>query len=96
MAVYIIKDAEGKVINRIVASEEFVAERYEHYEEEIPPEEDPALQARMWRDGELARTDMLMLVPDYPSKETLLLYRQTLRDWPASESFPHTYPDVLV
>ena len=38
MAVYIIKDAEGEVINRIVASEEFVAERYEHYEEEVPPE----------------------------------------------------------
>ena len=49
-------------------------------------------QARIWRNLELEQTDTLMLLPDYPNKEALTAYRQALRDWPNTESFPETKP----
>ena len=49
-------------------------------------------QARIWRNEELEQTDTLMLLPDYPNKEALTVYRQALRDWPTTESFPDTRP----
>lgn len=45
-----------------------------------------------WRDGELIRTDTLMLLSDYPFKEQMTAYRQALRDWPATAEFPDTKP----
>lgn len=96
MAVYIIKDDNGNKINRLVATEAFVSSHYKNYEEEIQPEEDPSIVAREWRDLELARTDMLMLLSDYPNKEALVSYRQILRDWPSTPDFPDNYPDPLV
>ena len=49
-------------------------------------------QERAWRNRELARTDTLMLLPDYPDKEALTTYRQALRDWPSTADFPDTKP----
>lgn len=43
---------------------------------------------RVWRDSELLRTDKLILLPDYPKKELLLIYRQNLRDYPGKAKFP--------
>ena len=51
-------------------------------------------QERAWRNAELARTDTLMLLPDYPDKEALTVYRQALRDWTNTESFPNTRPMI--
>lgn len=44
---------------------------------------------RDWRDSELARTDVLMAVGDYPNKEALEIYRQSLRDYPSQPDFPN-------
>jgi len=95
MAIYLIKDSEGNVVNRIHADEAFVSAIYEHYEVEKPPKptaEAIAREARAWRDAELRETDTLMLLPDYPGKEALTTYRQALRDWPSTDTFPDTRP----
>lgn len=42
---------------------------------------------REWRDSELLRTDELVKLPDYPVN--LLPYRQLLRTYPESDSFPN-------
>lgn len=51
-------------------------------------------QARSWRDSELTRTDSIMLLPDYPQKEAMTTYRQALRDWPNTDQFPDTRPQL--
>ena len=96
MAVYIIKGEGGEVVNRIVASEEFMAANYANYEPEIvePSDEEKAYNAKQWRNQELVRTDTLMLLPDYPGKEALTAYRQALRDWPSTADFPDTRPEL--
>lgn len=48
--------------------------------------------ARIWRDQELKSTDIFM-VEDFPcDKAAWRTYRQQLRDWPQSESFPLVRP----
>lgn len=48
--------------------------------------------ARIWRDQELKSTDIYM-VEDFPcDKAAWRTYRQQLRDWPQSESFPTVRP----
>ena len=51
-------------------------------------------QEREWRNRELARTDTLMILPDYPDKEALTTYRQALRDWTSTDAFPDTRPTL--
>jgi hypothetical protein len=60
--------------------------------EEIAAPPETAESARQWRDGELARTDILVLVPDHPNAANLLAYRTALRDWPSTSDFPATKP----
>lgn len=51
-----------------------------------------AATARIWRDQELKSTDIYM-IEDFPcDKAAWRTYRQQLRDWPQSESFPLTRP----
>lgn len=52
-------------------------------------------QARGWRNSELERTDSIMLLPDYPQKEAMTTYRQALRDWPNTDQFPDTPPQLI-
>ena len=54
----------------------------------------PEQKARRWRDEELTRTDIAATVSDYPNAEAILTYRQALRDWPATDAFPDTRPEV--
>ena len=56
--------------------------------------EEPVEEPRPWRDSELAKTDILMLLPDYPDKDSLTTYRQKLRDWPSTGDFPDTKPTL--
>ena len=56
--------------------------------------EDITSTALIWRDSELFRTDSLMLLSDYPYKDELTIYRQALRDWPATPDFPDTRPTL--
>jgi len=45
-----------------------------------------------WRDVELASTDWVVPTTDHPQHSAYLTYRQALRDWPTSGSFPATRP----
>ena len=56
--------------------------------------EDITNKAIAWRNSELLRTDSLILLPDYPNKEALVVYRQELRDWTSSKTFPDTRPQL--
>lgn len=91
---YNIKDADGNIINTIKADAAFVEANFEHYELWTTPEPTAEEEARQWRDGELTRTDIAATVSDYPNAEAILAYRQALRDWPATDNFPDTRPEV--
>jgi hypothetical protein len=97
MPVYVIKDSDGNEVNRINASESFVAQHYDHYELAVIPENFGIKKAaeREWRNSELERTDVLATVGDYPHMTELTAYRAALRDWPASADFPDTRPESL-
>ena len=56
----------------------------------------PVQAARKWRDEELLRTDVAATVSDFPNASAILVYRQALRDWPASEDFPDVRPEVEI
>tara|TARA_R110000851_G_scaffold113943_3_gene238788 strand:+ start:198 stop:422 length:225 start_codon:yes stop_codon:yes gene_type:complete len=51
-------------------------------------------KATYWRDGELASSDWIIPTTDHPQHAAYLTYRQALRDWPASASFPATRPTL--
>jgi UDP-N-acetyl-D-mannosaminuronate dehydrogenase len=90
---YFIKNAEGDIVNTIVASLDFVSSNYEHYEEYID-EEKVKQEAREWRDQELKDTDWVVPIVDHSQHSQYLLYRQALRDWTATEDFPDTRPTL--
>jgi len=54
----------------------------------------PVQAARKWRDEELQRTDVAATVSDFPNAEAVIAYRQLLRDWPATDAFPDTRPEL--
>ncbi len=54
----------------------------------------PEQRARTWRDSELARTDVAATVSDYPNADAVLAYRAALRDWPSTDLFPNTRPEL--
>ena len=53
-----------------------------------------AIEAKIWRDQELKNTDTLSLLADHPNNANILLYRQELRDWPNTSTFPLTKPTL--
>ena len=94
---YIIKDADGNVTNYITADAEFVEANFEHYElwvDPTPPEPTAEEAARQWRDNELAFTDWIIPLIDHPQREAYITYRESLRQWPATDSFPATRPEL--
>ena len=102
MAIYSIKNEENEEINRILADAEFVEENYAgRYEILLPaePTEEQLLDIlktteRQWRDSELNATDQAAQTPDWPNRDNILLYRTALRDWPATDAFPDTRPEL--
>ena len=54
----------------------------------------PEQKARRWRDQELAATDYILPVTDHPQRDDYIEYRTALRDWPSTESFPDTRPEL--
>ena len=54
----------------------------------------PEQKSRTWRNAELARTDIAATVSDYPNAAAVLAYRTALRDWPSTEDFPATRPEL--
>jgi len=94
---YIIKNADGNVINHIIADAEFVAANFDHYElyvEPTAPAATAAEEARQWRDGELSSTDTAAQTPDWPNRDNILTYRTALRDWPSTSDFPDIRPEL--
>jgi len=94
---YNIKDADGNITNTISADAEFVEANFEHYElwvDPTPAEPTAEEAGRRWRDSELAATDQAAQTPDWPNRDNILTYRTALRDWPATDDFPATRPEL--
>ena len=96
---YNIKDADGNITNTISADAEFVEANFEHYELWTDPNPAPAEptaeeEARMWRNGELSATDYIVPLTDHPQHADYLSYRILLRNWPSTDSFPTTRPEL--
>lgn len=49
---------------------------------------------RKWRDQELKNTDWVVAAVDHPQLEAYKTYRQALRDWPSTDDFPNTIPEL--
>ena len=94
---YNIKDADGNILNTINSDAEFVAANFDYYElyvEPTPPEPTAEEAARQWRDLELAATDYIVPLTDHPQRAAYMAYREALRDWPSTDSFPATRPEL--
>ena len=92
---YNIKDADGNIVNTIKANLEFVEANFEHYEEWVAPTPvEPTAEEteRMWRDSELSSSDFIVPLSDHPQRDAYITYRESLRQWPSTESFPDTRP----
>ena len=94
---YNIKDADGNILNFINADAEFVAANFDYYElyvEPTPAEPTAEEAARMWRDMELSATDYIVPLTDHPQRAVYMAYREALRNWPSTDSFPATRPEL--
>jgi len=92
-----IKNAGGNITNTINADAEFVEANFEHYEEWVaptPPEPTAEETERQWRDGELSSSDFIVPLSDHPQRDAYITYREALRAWPSTESFPATRPEL--
>ena len=101
----IIKVTKDSVSNNLVGSLQWAQQAYPTSEgyshEDITPEPSAEeiktaqeMEARVWRDSELHRTDTLFLLTDFPKKTELAAYRTKLRDWPSTSDFPDTRPTL--
>jgi hypothetical protein len=52
------------------------------------------MQAKAWRDSELSFTDYIVPLTDHPQRAAYMAYREALRDWPSTDSFPATRPEL--
>ena len=94
---YNILDADGNITNTITADADFVEANFDHYEEWVAPtpaEPTAAETARMWRDIELMHTDYIVSLSDHPQRDAHIAYRESLRQWPSTDSFPATKPEL--
>jgi hypothetical protein len=48
----------------------------------------------MWRDGELSSSDFIVPLSDHPQRDAYITYREALRQWPSTEDFPATRPEL--
>lgn len=97
MAIYIIKNESNEEINRIVADLEFVEANHSGRYEEVIPATDPVPAedaARIWRNEELEATDFIVPLSDHPQRAAYMTYRTALRDWPSTDAFPDTRPEI--
>ena len=95
---WIIKDADGNITNPcILADEAFVQSISEHYELYVAPTPvEPTAEetARQWRDIELSSSDYIVPLSDHPQRAAYMTYRTALRDWPSTDAFPATKPEL--
>ena len=94
---YNIKDADGNITNTINADAEFVEDNFEYYELYVAPTPvEPTAEEteREWRDSELSATDYIMPLSDHPQRDAYITYREALRQWPSTDLFPATRPEL--
>jgi hypothetical protein len=53
-----------------------------------------AISARLWRNQELERSDWIVPVSDHPQRSAYMTYRTALRNWPSTDDFPATKPEL--
>ena len=93
-----IKDDSGKVIDTLIASQDFIETNYSGKYELVPEQSD--LGAREWRNGELSNTDWIVPVTDHPEHNIYKRYRKLLRDWTSVKNwkgdnkYPMDRPDI--
>ena len=58
----------------------------------VKSQEEIEAEARAWRNYEIQSTDFIVPLTDYPNYTAWMAYRQELRDWPSTASFPDTKP----
>lgn len=51
-------------------------------------------EAKAWRNLELVNTDWIVSITDHPQRGVYMTYRQALRDWPNTDTFPYTKPTL--
>lgn len=59
-----------------------------------PPIEEIQNIERRWRTDELQATDWIVPITDHPQHAAYMAYRQALRDWPSTDAFPDTRPEL--
>jgi len=92
-----IKDSDGNVVNTILANTDFVEANFEHYELYVEPtlaEPTAEEEARTWRNMELSASDFIVPLSDHPQRDAYMTYRESLRQWPSTDSFPATKPEL--
>ena len=60
----------------------------------VPDSEPPTTLAIRWRNAELLATDFIVPLSDHPQRAAYMTYRESLRAWPSTDSFPNTRPEV--
>ena len=60
----------------------------------VPDSEPPTTLAIRWRNAELLATDFIVPLSDHPQRAAYMTYRESLRAWPSTDSFPDTRPEV--
>ena len=96
MSTYRVTDSDGDV-SRVIASKEFAKAHYVSYALEplrTKSDSEIAQREKDWRDRELKQTDWVVAVVDHPQLAAYKTYRQELRDWPSTEDFPDTRPEL--
>lgn len=83
---------EEPELNSIEVEGNFV-EREDVFEPFIP-ETTKAEYARRRRNELLQETDWIVNIPDHPQHSAYIAYRTALRDWPSTDSFPDTRPEL--
>ncbi|MDA9775344.1 phage tail assembly chaperone [Algibacter sp.] len=81
----------GVVISKLIVEQDVMVDN--PTEEEIEAVT-LSIDAKKWRNRELESTDILSLLADHPNNANILLYRQELRDWPNTSTFPLTKPKL--
>lgn len=57
-------------------------------------QETAEILARSWRNSELSATDYVVPLSDHPQHAAYLAFRVALRNWPNTEAFPDTQPEL--
>jgi len=91
MNTYIQIDEKYNEVSRIEVSEdEFLNAGLNYSEWETLSN----FESKKWRNEELKKSDWIVPITDHPERESYLVYRAKLRDWPSTSNFPDIRPTL--